>query len=237
MLKNAKDFEPIAQPPSMTEIVENRIREYLRNKNLRPGDPIPSETELSERLEVSRNVIREALSRFRMLGLIQARRRRGMVLTTPDIFSGLERVLDPHLLGEDTIKDIFGLRLVIEMGMAELLFMHKTPGDVAVLEELVKKKPHNGTSAFKLEHEVAFHGKLYEMTGNQTLHRFQRLLLPIFQYVIDIKSHTKYPRKSGSVGHQELVEILKKGNPAKFRKGMYGHLEPHFEWINKPRKK
>lgn len=233
--QDSKDFEPIVHV-SMTEAVEKRIREYLKNKNLRPGDPIPSETELSEQLEVSRNVIREALSRFRMLGLIQARRRRGMILTTPDIFSGLERVLDPHLLGEDTIKDIFGLRLVIEMGMADLLFMHKTDEDVAVLEQMVKKKEHNGNASFKLGHEVAFHGKLYEITGNHTLQRFQKLLLPIFQYVIDIKSHSKYPRKVGTVSHQELVEILKKGNPAKFRNGMYEHLKPHFEWVNKPKK-
>lgn len=236
MRKSAKDFEPIAHV-SMTEAVEERIREYLRNKNLRPGDAIPSEAELSEKLEVSRNVIREALSRFRMLGLIQARRKRGMILTAPDIFNGLERVLDPNLLGEDTIKDIFGMRLVIEMGMAELLFMHKTPEDIAVLEQIVKKKPHNGNSSFKLEHEVAFHGKLYEMTGNQTLHRFQKLLLPIFQYVIDIRSKSKLSRRPGTVGHAELVEILRKGNPSKFRKGMYAHLEPHFEWINEPGKK
>lgn len=235
MPKKAADFEPIVQI-SMTEVVEERIREYLKNKKLRPGDAIPGESELAEKLKVSRNVIREALSRFRMLGLIEARKKRGMILTRPDIFSGLERVLDPNLLGEDTVKDIFGMRLVIEMGMAELLFMHKTDEDIAVLEEMVKKKRYNGNAAFKLEHEVAFHGKLYELTGNDTLHRFQKLLLPIFQYVIDVESHSSPRPKAGTVDHQELVEILKKGNPSKFRKGMYEHLKPHFEWINKPKK-
>lgn len=236
MGKNGKDFQPIVQV-SMTEVVEERIREYLKNKKLRPGDPIPGETELSERLNVSRNVIREALSRFRMLGLIEARKKRGMILTRPDIFSGLERVLDPHLLGEDTVRDIFGMRLVIEMGIAELLFMHKTDEDIEMLEEIVKKKKPNGNAAFKLKHEVAFHGKLYEITGNVTLHRFQKLLLPIFQYVIDIESHSRRPAKVGSVAHEDLVEILKKGNPSLFRKAMYEHLKPHFEWIGKAKSK
>lgn len=230
-----KDFEPIL-PVSMTEVAEERIRQYLKKKKLRPGDPIPSEAELSERLKVSRNVIREALSRFRMLGLIEARKKRGMVLTTPDIFSGLERVLDPNLLGEDTLKDIFGMRLVIEMGLAELLFMHKTKEDIAALEEMVKDKRYDGNSPFKLAHEVEFHGKLYEISRNETLQRFQKLLLPIFQSVIDLKTNSKTPRRTGSVGHKQLVEILKKGNPEKFRKGMYEHLKPHFDWISKPNK-
>lgn len=230
MKNNAEDFEPIV-PVSMTEIVEERIRAFLKNKKLKPGDAMPTETELSDSLHVSRNVIREALSRFRMLGLIETRKKRGMVLTKPDIFSGLERVLDPALLSEDTLKDIFGMRLVIEMGLAELLFMHKTKSDIEALEEIVKKRKYNGTSAFKLEQEVAFHGKLYEITRNDTLHRFQKLLLPIFQYVINVESHS---HKAGSVGHAELIELLKKGNPASFRKGMYEHLKPHFEWIKRP---
>src|SRR5688500_2578191 len=196
MRKNGNDFEPIV-PVSMTEVAEERIREYLKKKKLKPGDSIPSEAELSERLNVSRSVIREALSRFRMLGLIEARKKRGMVLTAPDIFRGLERVLDPNLLGEDTLKDIFGMRLVIEMGIAELLFMHKTGEDILILEEMVKDKRYNGNSAFKLAHEVEFHGKLYEMTRNVTLHRFQKLLLPIFQSVLDLKSHANIPPKSG----------------------------------------
>lgn len=235
MKKSGKDFEPIV-PISMTELAEERIREYLKNKKLRPGDPIPSESELSGQLNVSRNVIREALSRFRMLGLIQARKKRGMVLTTPDIFNGLERVLDPNLLGEDTLKDIFGMRLVIEMGLAELLFMHKTKEDIAALEEMVKDRRYDGNTTFKLVHEVEFHGKLYEITRNETLQRFQKLLLPIFQSVVDMKENAKTPRRTGSVGHKQLVEILKKGNPEKFRKGMYQHLKPHFDWINKSNK-
>jgi len=231
MKKTGKDFEPIV-PVSMTEVVEERIREYLKKKKLKPGDPIPKETELSERLNVSRNVIREALSRFRMLGLIQTKKKRGMILTKPDIFNGLERVLDPTLLGEDTLNDIFGMRLVIEMGIAELLYMHKTEEDIEALEHIVKNKKYNGSSSFKLEHEVAFHGKLYEMTGNVTLQRFQKLLLPIFQYVIDLEAHSSKPAKVGTVEHQDLVELLKKGNPTSFRKAMYEHLKPHFERIN-----
>lgn len=233
MNANNKDnyFEPIVQM-SMTEIVEERIREYLKKKKLKPGDSIPKETELAEQLQVSRNVIREALSRFRMLGLIETRKKRGMILTKPDIFNGLERVLDPILLGDKTLIDIFEMRLVLELGLAELLFINKTDEDIKELEAILINKKNESTSIFKVEQEVEFHGKLYKITKNETLLRFQKLLLPIFQYVIDIESHFNHPPDIGKVNHQQLIEILKKGDSVTFRQGMYEHLKPHYEWIS-----
>ena len=234
--KNDTDLKPIVRQ-TMAELVEENIREYLKKKNLKPGDPIPKETEMAESLGVSRNVIREALSRFRMLGLVETRKKRGMVLTKPDIFIGLERVLDPNLLGDDVLVDIFEMRLVLEMGLAELLFMHKTEKDIKDLETILKNRRNGGKTTFKLEHEIKFHGKLYQMTQNNTLLRFQKLLYPIFQYVTDVESHFDHPPKVGSVDHFELVEILKKGDPLSFRQGMYEHLKPHFEWIEEYKRK
>ncbi|MEQ9438710.1 MAG: GntR family transcriptional regulator [Cyclobacteriaceae bacterium] len=229
------DFEPIVTV-TRAEIVEQRIHDFLKKKKLKPGDPIPKETELAESLGVSRNVIREALSRFRMLGLIESRKKRGMILTKPDIMNGFERVLEPHLLDRSTLLDIFEMRLVLEMGLAELIFIKKTKNDISTLERIVRNAPSLHDVRFKLEHEVEFHSKLYEITGNETLHRFQRLLLPIFQFVTQEEAHLNKPPKTGIVDHPQLVEILKTGTPLEFRQGMYNHLEPHFEWIAEQKK-
>src|SRR3546814_8347074 len=51
-------------------------------------------SELAEALDVSRNVLREALSRLRMLGMIETKKKRGMILAEPDILGGFERVMD-----------------------------------------------------------------------------------------------------------------------------------------------
>src|SRR5687768_17959179 len=44
--------------------------------------------------------------------------------------------------------------------------------------------------AFRIKHEIAFHGKIYQMTGNDTMQRFQNMLLPIFGYVMRSEEHT-----------------------------------------------
>ena len=61
------------------EIV-NRIRDMISEDGLQPGDKIPSERELSERLKAGRSSIREALRALELLGLIETRRGEGTFL-------------------------------------------------------------------------------------------------------------------------------------------------------------
>src|SRR5690606_11388105 len=124
----SKDIEKIA-PSTMADVVETRLREYLKKKSFKPGDALPKELELAEALGVSRNVVREALSRLRMLGMVETRKKRGMILARPDILGAFERVLDPLIIDGDTLQDIFELRLVLEMGLADILYIKKTEKD------------------------------------------------------------------------------------------------------------
>ena len=125
---------------TMADVVESQLRAYLKKMSFKPGDALPKETELADALGVSRNVVREALSRLRMLGMIETRKRRGMVLVSPDILQAFERVLDPPIIDDTTLNDIFELRLVIEMGLADLLFTRMKPADIIELEAIAENE-------------------------------------------------------------------------------------------------
>lgn len=216
-------IKPIAAK-SMAERVEASLREYFTKENFKPGDPLPTELELAAALGVSRNVVREALSRFKMLGIIETKKKTGMVISNPDIVGTFEKVLNPEIMDESTLKDLFELRLVLEMGIADLLFLRKTEADLDELEEIAAREVKDKN--FRISTEIAFHGKLYEMTGNDTMKRFQNLLLPIFGYVMKLENK-KFV--SGKVTHQDLVKILRKGTVREFKEGMLSHLQPHFD--------
>ena len=213
---------------TMADLVELQLRDYLRKKSFKPGDPLPSEQQLADSLGVSRNVVREALSRLRMLGIVETKKKRGMLLSRPDILGSFERVLDPLIMDTGTLQDLFELRLTLEVGLADILYKRKTAKDVAELEAIaVRQQVTVGKPSWRIKHEIAFHGKLYQMTGNDTMQRFQHMLLPIFGYVIELeKVYTP-----ASVSHITLVEILKNGSKEKFRQGMYQHLKHHFDRI------
>ncbi|TWF40445.1 DNA-binding FadR family transcriptional regulator [Chitinophaga polysaccharea] len=224
-------IKPIASR-SMAERVEASLREYFAKENFKPGDPLPTELELAAALGVSRNVVREALSRFKMLGIIETKKKTGMVISNPDIVGTFEKVLTPEIMDESTLQDLFELRLVLEMGIADLLFLRKTPADLDELDEIVAREVKDKN--FRISNEIAFHGKLYEMTGNETMKRFQNLLLPVFGYVMKLEN-----RKSvaGKVSHQDLVKILRKGTVKDFKEGMQAHLQPHLDRLQQQKGK
>lgn len=214
---------------SLVDKVESQLVELLQQRKLKVGNSIPKEIELAESIGVSRTVIREALLRLRLMGLIESKKKKGAVITSPDIFAVMGKSLNPHILDEGTLKEIFEIRLVLEIGMADLLFHRVTKEDIAELKEIVSNEPPaTQFHLFNIEHEIAFHGKLYEITGNETMKKFQRMLLPIFDYVHNSGLLKKQSKLKTFVSHKELVKILEKGTPEKFRNGMRNHLENHF---------
>lgn len=221
---------------SLVDKVEIRLTEYFKENNLKIGDSLPKELEFAEALGVSRTVVREAILRLRTIGMIESKKHKGMVLTQPDIIHNFEKVLESNLLGEDTLRDIFELRLILEVGMADLLFARKTEKDMEELSDIVSQEDDNGgdSTIFSLEYEVAFHGKLYQISNNSTLQRFQDLLLPVFQYVHDhmLPDANKFKYSSGKfISHRDLLNHLIDGTPESFRVAMRQHLEPHFDRI------
>ena len=212
---------------SLVDKVEGSLVELLQQRKLKVGDVIPKEIELAQALGVSRTVVREALLRLRMMGLIESKKKKGS-----DLFGIMSKSMNPHVLDQDTLREIFEIRLVLEIGMADFLFRRVTKKDIEELKEIVSKEPPvTDYHLFNIEHEIAFHGKLYEITGNETLKKFQKMLLPVFDYVHHSGLLKKQPMLRKFVSHKGLVDILENGSPEIFRNAMRNHLENHFARI------
>ncbi len=217
---------------SLVDKVEDKLVQFLQQRQLKIGDSIPKEIELAENLGVSRTVVREALLRLRMMGLIESKKKKGAVLTSPDLFGIMSKSMNPHILDQDTLKDMFEIRLVLEIGMADLIFNRITPLDIEELYRIVSDEPPvTQFHLFNIEHEIRFHGKLYEITGNNAMKKFQKMLLPIFDYVHNSGLLKRQPMLKTFVSHKELVDIIANGDADAFRIGMRSHMENHFARI------
>lgn len=141
----------------------------------------------------------------------------------------MSKSMNPHILDQDTLREIFEFRLVLEIGMADLLFHRITKEDIAELKQIVSNEPPaTQYHLFNIEHEITFHGKLYEITGNNTMKKFQKMLLPVFDYVHHSGLLKQQPMLKTFVSHKGLVEILEDGTSEAFRNAMRHHLENHF---------
>ena len=214
---------------SLVDRVEMNLIDLLIKKNLKVGSSIPTEVELASALGVSRSVIREALVRLRMIGLIETKKHRGTIITNPNLLALLEKRMIPQVLDDATLREVFELRLVLEIGMADLIMARVTPAQIAELKEIVANEPDLTTTLqFQIQHEINFHGKLYEITGNETLKKFQKMLLPVFDYVHQSGLLKKEVTIRKYVSHKGLVDIIEHGSAEMLRNGMRNHLENHF---------
>src|SRR4029079_15921791 len=102
----------IVDTSSLVDKIEANLVELLQQQKLKVGDAIPKEIELAASLGVSRTVIREALLRLRVMGLIESKKKKGAVITSPDLFAIMGKSMNPHVLSQETLKEIFEIRLV-----------------------------------------------------------------------------------------------------------------------------
>lgn len=219
------------QDPTLTEQAEKQILQYVTENGYKIGDTFPKENEFAEILGVSRVVIREALSRLRMMGFIETKRKRGTVLKSPDMFYGVKTIVNSGKLDLESLKDLYEVRIMLEIGMADFIFMRKTEEDIKQLEDIVSKE--DATDVNDLETlallDIQFHTTLYKLSGNKSLRTFQNLLNTLFTTY----SRSKNWRNRQIISHATLVGILKKGTTDAFRTAMRLHLNTRFEDMEK----
>ncbi len=79
--------------PALHEAVRDYIKQYILDRKLKPGDPLPPEGQLAQELGVGRSSVREAVKALQSLGIIEARQGNGLQ------FKGDAQVLAGRVIG------------------------------------------------------------------------------------------------------------------------------------------
>lgn len=224
---------------TLVDQVEDHLLNYFKRNNLKCGDAIPNENTLAAELGVARSVLREALSRLRMMGLIYARPRKGMILTEPSILGGMRKIVDPRIMSADTLFDILGLRIALEIGISSDIFRNVTSKDIDNLTEIVNMEIVFENNEYATVSELSFHTKLYEITGNKTIAQFQEIIHPVMTFVKERFKDDLSPinkemsRKKLLVTHLDLLELIKKRDEDGYKKAIEQHFEVYKIFVRK----
>lgn len=224
---------------TLVDQVEDKLLNFFKEKDIRKGEAIPNEKELTELLGVSRSVVREALSRLRMMGIVDTRTRRGMVLSEPSIFGGMKRAVDPRILNEDTLFDILGFRIALEIGICSELFRKITSEDIVSLENIVNVSVMYENNEYASFSEFTFHTKLYKITGNKTIAEFQNIIHPVMIFVKEkfqeflAPINIRLKEEGRIVTHQDLLQYLKDGDEDGYKRALEDHFEVYRIFISR----
>lgn len=223
---------------TLVDQVEDRLLTYIKENKLEVGDSIPNEMELAAALGVARNVLREALSRLKMIGMIESRTRRGMILREPSFLNDVHKKIDPRMLSEKSLLDILGLRVALELGICHDIFIHLTPEVIKELDEIVQLGEATENNEYSQISEYSFHSKLYEITGNQTITEFQSIIHPIMDFVkakfkdVFEPINKEIKAKGEMVTHKDLLAYIKKNDEEGYRKALEKHFAPYHIFIS-----
>ncbi|MEH7176479.1 FadR/GntR family transcriptional regulator [Neobacillus vireti] len=129
------------------EIVK-QLREMISADKLKSGDKIPSERELSERLNVGRSSVREALRALELLGLIETRRGEGTFIRD---FQGnqLVQLLGTFILQDEKAKhDVIETKNLMEMDLLRLVLKRADKKELLQIRNLVENEQLNDDQFF-----------------------------------------------------------------------------------------
>lgn len=224
---------------TLVDQVEQRLIIFFKEKGFRPGDSLPHEHELAEALGVARSVLREALSRFKMTGMIESRTRRGMILAEPSLAKAFNRSINPLLMNDATLLDLLEFRVALEIGSSNSIFRNITDEDIEDLEEIVAMGAAIGENKYAPLSEFNFHTKLYEITGNRTIRDFQEIIHPVMEFVKS-KYHDYFgpiahelAKKGEIITHEDLLGYLKRRDSAGYEKAIRLHFKLYSDFLMK----
>lgn len=219
------------------EDIVKQIRNLLARGKFKQGDQLPTERELSETFKVSRTTVREAILSLETMRLVDRRQGDGTYV----IASSKEALVQPLAAAlfheKDDLIDIFFLRKIIEPEIAHLASKKGTPEEINELEEILNEQEKEVLSGKNpIGTDVEFHHHMARMARNRIL---ERLLLALYDLLT--KTREKYlqseERKQKSLlGHQDILNAIKKKDGVGARKAMRRHLETVEASVFKKRK-
>lgn len=124
--------------------IVKEVRDMIRQEKIRPGDRIPSERELAEKLQVGRSTLREALRSLELLGLIETRRGEGTFLADHRNHQLVE-VLSTFILQDDqSQQDVWETRLLHETGAIQAICANEALTNLKLWDSLKNKLMDEG---------------------------------------------------------------------------------------------
>lgn len=215
----------------LREVVADRLKEFISEGNLKPGDRLPTEAELASRFGVSRLSLREATKSLEFLGILDAKPGRGLIVGSVNMDRVTEFLGFHPILQEVTAEELIDTRVVLETGILKHVSrrMAELPELYWRLQEINNELRQARTIQRFIELDIAFHKALIGASGLSPLMAFSDLLAVFFQRFRE--SVKKAEWQGGIENHQQIIDALKRGDVPFAERLLRSHIESHRERI------
>ncbi len=211
------------------------LRALIADGTLRPGDRLPSEEELSERLGVSRGSMREGIRMLAALGVIDTRHGSGSYvsdLRAGDLIRGM--TLTVGLLPLDAILELYEVRRALEAHAASLAAARIEKDQLEELGELLDRLDAitGADEQADLDHE--FHRRISLIAGNDALASLLDVLRARSRaYRIFATEDAEMIKILSDAGHRAILRGLERRDPVAASAAAAAHVAQTEYWLRK----
>jgi GntR family transcriptional repressor for pyruvate dehydrogenase complex len=209
-----------------------KIKELINYKNLEPGDKLPSERMLSEKFEVSRSNVREAIQKLEFYGLLNSIPQSGTFVANIGVVA-LNGMIDDILrLEKQEFKSLVETRILLELKSAALAATRRSEEDLEEVKDALdayNEKALNGEDA--VQEDLLFHLAIAKASKNSTINTFMLIITP--EIIINIEKHHVCDSGLSLAGikeHNDIYEAIKAQDPALAKEKMKIHFKTLYEY-------
>ncbi len=197
--------------PNITQVetVLKYIKEQLYTGRLQPGERLPAERRLAERLDVGRAHVRAAFQKLEFYGIVQTFPQSGTVVAQEKMQVLESMMTDALKIEQYDFASLVHVRILLEIEAVKLCARNRTQEDIEVLEEALKECEDKFYTDERVAKDFAYHQALARGAHNPVI---ASLLLVITPDVL--RYYQRYrvcavPTEDVNFEHRELLRFVR----------------------------
>jgi GntR family transcriptional repressor for pyruvate dehydrogenase complex len=223
---------PVAPPLRLAEQLAVRMIELIERGEFSDGDRLPAEIELAERFGVSRPVIREALSRLRVTGVIVSKKGSGSYVQKRTNFP--PRIAESVGFGPVNslaeVRKCYEFRIGLEGEAAYFAAQNRTPEMLLVMREALERmEKATAQGMVGMSADLEFHIAVARASGNEFFETvMQSMRMPI-EFAINLARSLSLTRprehlRTVQTEHVVMLEAIEAQDGDAARLAMRTHI-------------
>jgi GntR family transcriptional repressor for pyruvate dehydrogenase complex len=228
-MEKQAQLEPIRKF-RLYEIAVDQIKALILENQYQPGDRLPSERELAEKLCIGRPSVREALRILGLMGLIEIRVGDGTYVKDLSFFPYIDSVVSSigsrlKMQAEFFLK-LWEVRKILEIGSAGLACLRACPTNLETLRQCIQQMEENikNREAF-IQAGIRFHQEIAKATENEILFLLWESLWDMIRRGQDETYQAVRSPQLSIQGHKKIYQALQQGSFHDSQNAMEEHLK------------
>lgn len=221
-----------ADAKNVQKTIIAKIGDLINLKNLEPGDKLPSERMLSEKFNVSRSNVREAIQKLEFYGLLNSIPQSGTFVANIGVIAMNGMIEDILRLEDPDFKSLVETRILLELKTVRLAALRRSNEDLQTIKnalEAYTKKVLDGEDA--VQEDLLFHLAISKASGNSTMNTFMLIITP--EIITNFEKYhvcDKGLAQRSIKEHKEIFDAIKRQKPQLAKAKMKEHFSALYQY-------